>query len=83
MESDECLLLSFAGGGRRPVGSAALATAEAVLDEVLKSGEVSPEKFPQVVASISFFSMPACACHEVSKMRAFVDLWDEIAETLP
>ena len=59
----------------------ALATAEAVLDEVLKSGEVSPEKFPQVVASISFFVNAGVRfITEVSKMRAFVDLWDEIAE---
>jgi (2R)-ethylmalonyl-CoA mutase len=57
----------------------ALATAEAVLDEVLKSGEVSPEKFPQVVASISFFVNAGVRfITEVSKMRAFVDLWDEI-----
>ncbi len=59
----------------------ALATAEAVLDEVLKSGEVSPEQFPQVVGSISFFVNAGVRfITEVSKMRAFVDLWDEIAE---
>ena len=59
----------------------ALATAEAVLDEVQKSGEVSPEQFPQVVGSISFFVNAGVRfITEVSKMRAFVDLWDEIAE---
>jgi (2R)-ethylmalonyl-CoA mutase len=59
----------------------ALATAEAVLDEVKNSGEVPPEKFPQVVASISFFVNAGVRfITEVSKMRAFVDLWDEIAE---
>ena len=59
----------------------ALATAEAVLDEVLKSGEVSPEQFPQVVGSMSFFVNAGVRfITEVSKMRAFVDLWDEIAE---
>ena len=59
----------------------ALATAEAVLDEVSKSGEVPPEQFPQVVGSISFFVNAGVRfITEVSKMRAFVDLWDEIAE---
>jgi (2R)-ethylmalonyl-CoA mutase len=59
----------------------ALATAGAVLDEVKKSGEVSPEQFPQVVGSISFFVNAGVRfITEVSKMRAFVDLWDEIAE---
>ncbi len=59
----------------------ALATAEAVLDEVRKSGEVPPEQFPQVVGSISFFVNAGVRfITEVSKMRAFVDLWDEIAE---
>jgi ethylmalonyl-CoA mutase len=58
----------------------ALATAEAVLDEVKKSGEVPPEQFPQVVGSISFFVNAGVRfITEVSKMRAFVDLWDEIA----
>jgi ethylmalonyl-CoA mutase len=59
----------------------ALATAEAVLDEVRKSGEVPPEQFPQVVGSISFFVNAGVRfITEVAKMRAFVDLWDEIAE---
>ncbi len=58
----------------------ALATAEAVLDEVKRSGEVPPDKFPQVVGSISFFVNAGVRfITEVSKMRAFVDLWDEIA----
>ncbi len=58
----------------------ALATAEAVLDEVKKSGEVPPEQFPRVVGSISFFVNAGVRfITEVSKMRAFVDLWDEIA----
>jgi ethylmalonyl-CoA mutase len=59
----------------------ALATAEAVLDEVRNSGEVAPDKFPQVVGSISFFVNAGVRfITEISKMRAFVDLWDEIAE---
>ncbi|HUU25738.1 MAG TPA: protein meaA [Methyloceanibacter sp.] len=58
----------------------ALATAVAVLDEVKNSGEVSDEKFPRVVGAISFFVNAGVRfITEVSKMRAFVDLWDEIA----
>ena len=58
----------------------ALATAEAVLDEVRGSGEVSEANFPRVVGSISFFVNAGVRfLTEVSKMRAFVDLWDEIA----
>src|SRR5680860_1623111 len=58
----------------------ALATAVAVLDEVKNSGEVADEKFPRVVSAISFFVNAGVRfITEVSKMRAFVDLWDEIA----
>ena len=59
----------------------ALATAEAVLDEVRNSGEVSAEEFPQLLSRISFFVNAGVRfISEVCKMRAFVDLWDEIAE---
>jgi (2R)-ethylmalonyl-CoA mutase len=59
----------------------ALATAEAVLDEVKKSGEVSDEEFPQLFGRISFFVNAGVRfITEVCKMRAFVELWDEIAE---
>ncbi len=58
----------------------ALATAVAVLDEVKNSGEVSDADFPSVVGAISFFVNAGVRfITEVSKMRAFVDLWDEIA----
>ncbi|HXG79772.1 MAG TPA: protein meaA [Methyloceanibacter sp.] len=58
----------------------ALANAEAVLDEVRGSGEVAEADFPRVVGSISFFVNAGVRfITEVSKMRAFVDLWDEIA----
>ena len=58
----------------------ALATAQAVLDRVKESGEVPEERFPKVVAAISFFVNAGVRfVTEVSKMRAFVDLWDEIA----
>ena len=58
----------------------ALATAQAVLDRVKESGEVPEERFPRVVAAISFFVNAGVRfITEISKMRAFVDLWDEIA----
>ncbi|MEZ5828956.1 MAG: protein meaA [Hyphomicrobiales bacterium] len=59
----------------------ALATAQAVLDEVKTSGEVSDQDFPRVVGAISFFVNAGVRfITEVSKMRAFVDLWDEITK---
>ena len=58
----------------------ALATAEAVLDEVRNSGEVPPEEFPNVLSRISFFVNAGVRfITEICKMRAFIDLWDEIA----
>ena len=60
--------------------SYALATAVAVLDGVRASGEVSPERFADVVAQISFFVNAGMRfVTELAKMRAFVELWDEIA----
>src|SRR5688572_12429120 len=57
----------------------ALATAIAVLDTVKKSGEVSQQKFGEVVGRISFFVNAGMRfVTEICKMRAFVDLWDEI-----
>jgi (2R)-ethylmalonyl-CoA mutase len=59
----------------------ALAHAEAVLDEVKKSGEVSDADFPQLFGRISFFVNAGVRfITEICKMRAFVDLWDEIGE---
>ena len=55
----------------------ALATAQAVLDEVRK--KVSSEDFPLLVSRISFFVNAGIRfVTEMCKMRAFVDLWDEI-----
>lgn len=55
----------------------ALTTAIAVLDQV--QGQVSTEDFPKVVARISFFVNAGIRfVTEMCKMRAFVDLWDEI-----
>ncbi len=58
----------------------ALATATAVLDQV--RGTVPEEDFPTVVGRISFFVNAGIRfVTEICKMRAFVDLWDEICET--
>jgi (2R)-ethylmalonyl-CoA mutase len=57
----------------------ALATAIAVLDTVKSSGEVSPDKFGEVVGRISFFVNAGLRfITELCKMRAFTELWDEI-----
>lgn len=57
----------------------ALATGIAVLDTVKAQGEVSDEDFPRVVGRISFFVNAGIRfVTEMCKMRAFVDLWDEI-----
>ena len=81
MESDERLLLSPEEAGATPVQELAfaLATAIAVLDTVKASGEVSQEKFSEVVGRISFFVNAGLRfITEICKMRAFVELWDEI-----
>jgi (2R)-ethylmalonyl-CoA mutase len=58
----------------------ALATAIAVLDNVKASGQVAPEKFGPVVGAMSFFVNAGIRfVTELCKMRAFVELWDEIA----
>jgi (2R)-ethylmalonyl-CoA mutase len=55
----------------------ALATATAVLDDL--KGKVPPEHFPAMVGRISFFVNAGIRfVTEMCKMRAFVDLWDEI-----
>jgi len=57
----------------------ALCTAIAVLDSVRDSGQVPPEKFGEVVARMSFFVNAGVRfVEEMCKMRAFVQLWDEI-----
>ena len=57
----------------------ALATAIAVLDTVKQSGEVTQAKFGEVVGRISFFVNAGMRfVTEICKMRAFVDLWEEI-----
>ena len=57
----------------------ALATACAVLDD-LKT-KVAPADFPNMVGRISFFVNAGIRfVTELCKMRAFVDLWDELCE---
>jgi len=57
----------------------ALATAIAVLDEVKASGQVPDEDFAQAFGRISFFVNAGIRfVTEICKMRAFVDLWEEI-----
>ena len=61
----------------------ALAIAIAVLDTVQgESGEVAEAEFSEVVARISFFVNAGVRfVTEICKMRAFVDLWDEIMQS--
>ncbi|HET6654255.1 MAG TPA: protein meaA [Nocardioides sp.] len=57
----------------------ALCTAIAVLDTVRDSGQVAPDDFAKVVGRISFFVNAGVRfVEETCKMRAFVQLWDEI-----
>lgn len=56
-----------------------LCTAIAVLDQVKASGQVSEDDFERVVGRISFFVNAGVRfVEEMCKMRAFVQLWDEI-----
>lgn len=57
----------------------ALATACAVLDSVRSGGQVPEDDFPTVFGRISFFVNAGVRfVTELCKMRAFVDLWEEI-----
>ncbi len=57
----------------------AMCTAIAVLDAVKASGQVSEDDFDKVVGRISFFVNAGVRfVEEMCKMRAFVELWDEI-----
>ncbi|MEM9195786.1 MAG: protein meaA [Myxococcota bacterium] len=59
----------------------ALANAITILDEVEGRPEVSRSQFESVVARISFFVNAGIRfVDELSKMRAFVQLWDEITK---
>ncbi|HUC65160.1 MAG TPA: protein meaA [Stellaceae bacterium] len=55
----------------------ALATAEAVLDAVIRSGQVPAADLPQVIGRLSFFVNAGIRfITEMCKMRAFAELWD-------
>jgi len=57
----------------------AMCTAIAVLDQVKASGQVSDADFERTVGRISFFVNAGVRfVEEMCKMRAFVELWDEI-----
>jgi (2R)-ethylmalonyl-CoA mutase len=57
----------------------AMCTAIAVLDAVRDSGQVDPSAMGEVVARISFFVNAGVRfVEEMCKMRAFVQLWDEL-----
>ncbi len=67
--------------GATPVQELAFALANAlcILDEVRGSGEIPEEDFPRVFGRISFFVNAGIRfVTELCKMRAFVELWDEI-----
>ena len=67
--------------GATPVQEIAysMCTAIAVLDAVRDSGQVPPERFGEVVARISFFVNAGVRfVEEMCKMRAFVELWDDL-----
>ncbi|TAN29667.1 MAG: protein meaA [Actinomycetota bacterium] len=58
-----------------------LATAIGVLDAVKESGQIPEDLFPEVVGRISFFVNAGIRfIEEVSKMRAFTKLWDQITK---
>jgi ethylmalonyl-CoA mutase len=58
----------------------ALATAQAILDTVRDAAEVAPAELGAVVGRISFFVNAGVRfITEICKMRAFTELWDEIA----
>ena len=57
----------------------ALATSIAVLDAAKASPEIAAEAFPVVASRISFFVNAGIRfITEMCKMRAFVDLWDDL-----
>ena len=60
----------------------ALVNAIAVLDTVRARGQVPEADFPQVVGRISFFVNAGIRfVTEICKMRAFAELWDDLAVT--
>ena len=69
--------------GATPVQELAysICNAIAVLDAVRDSGQVPPERFGAVVGRMSFFVNAGVRfVEELCKMRAFVELWDELTQ---
>ncbi|WP_322797215.1 protein meaA [Tepidiforma sp.] len=69
--------------GATPVQELAFALANAigVLDTIRERGKVPPARFPEIVGRISFFVNSGIRfIEEMCKMRAFVELWDEITQ---
>ncbi|WP_253272744.1 protein meaA [Arsenicicoccus sp. oral taxon 190] len=69
--------------GATPVQELAysLATAIAVLDAVVEAGQVPRERLGEVVGRISFFVNAGVRfVEEMCKMRAFVQLWDQLTQ---
>jgi ethylmalonyl-CoA mutase len=59
----------------------ALSTAIGVLDAVRATGRVAPADFGSVVSRMSFFVNAGVRfVEEMAKMRAFVQLWDELTQ---
>ncbi|MDG2262446.1 MAG: methylmalonyl-CoA mutase family protein, partial [Actinomycetota bacterium] len=57
----------------------ALANAIGILDAVKDSGQIPPDRFDQVVGSISFFANASIRfVEEMCKMRAFTSMWESI-----
>ncbi|MCK9905213.1 protein meaA, partial [Frankia sp. Cpl3] len=70
--------------GATPVQELAysLCTVIAVLDAVVASGQVPAERMGQVCARMSFFVNAGVRfVEELCKMRAFVELWDDLLRT--
>jgi (2R)-ethylmalonyl-CoA mutase len=71
--------LQEAGATPRQELAYALCTAISVLDAVKASGQISEDDFGKVVGRMSFFVNAGVRfVEEMCKMRAFVELWDEI-----
>ena len=67
--------------GATPVQEIAFSLANAIdiLDAVLASGQIAPEKFPQVFGAMSFFVNAGIRfVEEMCKLRAFTQLWERI-----
>ena len=57
----------------------AMCTAMAVLDSVRDTGRIPPDRFGEVVSRMSFFVNAGVRfVEEMCKMRAFVQIWDEL-----